>query len=107
MIIVITQRRNVYQPFYIDILQLDKQAKRGGTGNNTGVGLTNPVQHEFTLEPVNRITRGVICTSFGCRTMLTELVHFLYRIGKTLRFLAGQQVTYSPVHEQVRVAPDW
>ena len=97
----------MYQAFYINILQLDKQAERGCACNNTRVGLTDPVQHEFTLEPVDSIARSIICAPFRCRTMLTEIVHSIHGIVKTLRFLSGQQMTNSPVHEQVRIAPNW
>jgi len=62
LVIVIIQRADMHQAFYIDTLQFDEDAEIGDAGNNAFEDLTDPVLRIFPLEPVHHISHSFIST---------------------------------------------
>ena len=97
---------HVEEPLDLELGNLHEQAEIGDARHDGIEGLAELVLHELALEPVQRVPGRLVRAAFHGGTQLAELLHLGAIVDKRTGRSAAQQMPDTPVHQQVRVAPD-
>ncbi len=89
MIVVVAELGNMYQPFDIDIVEFDEQAKTGDGGHGAVKLVADLVLHILAFQPVHDAVACGIRSPLRHGTMFTKVLHIRGGIRVDLFFREG------------------